>query len=140
MNALATGTTPVVVGGLMQKELRPPKYSAGGTSVHGPQYRPAALVTSDDSLVHGGVIAAGTRSGSWIPMNGTSVAGPRKARWIARQMETNRPSDRAAVEGFATNEELTLPDPRPSPERGGAGRLRLPHSLRQPRHRRIEAD
>jgi hypothetical protein len=140
MNALATGTTPLVVGGLVRKELRPPKYSAGGPSLHGPHFRPSALVTSDDSLVHGGVIAAGTRSGSWVAMNGTSVAGPRIARWIAGEMEENRSSSRAAVEEFATEEELSLPSPRPSPERGGAGRLRLPHTAQQPRHRRFEAD
>ncbi len=138
LNAMATGSTPLVVGGLMHKELRPPKYSAGGKDIDGSCFRPSALATCDDSLVHGGVIAAGTRSGSWVTMNGTSAAGPRLARWIAGRMEGNQASDRDAVEDFAKNEEQTLPSPRPTPERGGVGRLRLPHRDPQPRHQRLE--
>lgn len=138
MNAMATGRTPLVVGGLMHKELKPPKYSAAGRNISSSSFRPSALATCDDSLVHGGVIAAGTRSGSWVTMNGTSVAGPRLARWIAGEMEGYRDTDRVAVETFAGNEELTLPPPRPTRERGGAGRLRLPHSDIPPRYRRFE--
>jgi len=138
MNAMATGDTPLVVGGLMSKELRPSKYSAAGQNISVPTFRPSALVTCDDSLVHGGVIAAGTRSGSWVTMNGTSVAGPRLARWIARQMERGQAPDRVVVETFAGNVELTLPGPSSAPERGGAGRLPLARRDRQPRYRRLE--
>lgn len=140
MNALATGSTPIVVGGLLARELRPPKYSAGGPKPLGGAPRPSALVTSDDSRVHGGVIAAGTRSGSWVAMNGTSVAGPRIARWMAGELEHRRSANRNAVEALADREEISRPPPRPSPERGGAGRVRLAHGDEHPRHRRLETD
>lgn len=139
-NALATGATPIVVGGLLLKELKPAKYSAGGPNAWSPQPGPSALVTSDDSAVHAGVLAAGTRSGSCVALNGTSVAGPGIARWMASRLQGGQAANRSAVEAFAAAEELALPDPRPAPGRGGAGRIRLAPSGSHPRDRRIDAD
>jgi len=137
-NALATGTTPIVVGGLLRKELRPAKYSAGGPNAWSPQPGPSALVTSDDSAVHGGVLAAGTRSGSCVALNGTSVAGPGIARWMALRLQDGLPANRNAVELFAATEELALPQPRPAPARGGSGRIRFPPSGSHPRDCRFD--
>ena len=82
INAIATGQETVVVGGKLRKEKRRANYSA--------KRAPGAPATdnlrsevSDDSLVHRGVRAAGTRSGSVVLMNGTSVAAPQTARRIA---------------------------------------------------------
>ena len=41
------------------------------------------IVSTDDSLVHAGVLAAGSRSGSVVAMSGTSVAAPQYARALA---------------------------------------------------------
>ena len=135
INAIATGKQPIVIGGLIRKELRPAPYSAGGpiTMPAGaipPVHRdgPDALCTSDDSIVHGGVLAAGSRSGSLVAMNGTSVAAPLIARIVADSLATSGTGDRGFIHGLA--EPPSLPagsPPKPSKERGGAGRILLPH-------------
>jgi hypothetical protein len=132
-NAMATGVEPVVIGGLLRKEKRAAKYSAGGpiTPRGGvlPAHRrgPDALTVSDDSIVHAGVLAAGTRSGSVVAMNGTSVAAPTIAREVAKALSSAKSGDRAAVRALATSHELGLPPlTRPQPDRGGAGRIILP--------------
>ncbi|MBM6580720.1 hypothetical protein ILT44_11050 [Microvirga sp. BT689] len=132
INAIATGKETVVIGGLLRQELRPPYYSAGGPitppagapSAH--RRGPEALTISDDSLVHAGVLGAGTRSGSVVAMNGTSVSAPLITRWIAGELASGRAGNRKAVRKLAYNNEVLLPAPKPSPERGGAGRIILP--------------
>jgi hypothetical protein len=133
INAIATGRDTIVIGGLLRRELRPPAYSAGGpittpagaASPH--RCGPDALTVSDDSIVQSGVLAAGTRSGSVVAMNGTSVAAPLIARWIAGELADGRLGNREAVWKLADdNELLPLSGPKPSPERGGAGRAPLP--------------
>jgi hypothetical protein len=132
INAIATGKDTIVIGGLLRKELRPPDYSAGGpittpvgaASPH--RCGPDALTVSDDSTVRLGVLAAGTRSGSVIAMNGTSVAAPLITRWIAGELAAGRQGNRKAVWKLAHDKEAALLAPKPSPERGGAGRAPLP--------------
>ena len=75
-NAIATGATTTVIAGRLRKERRLASYSA----------RADQSEVSDDSLVHGGVLAAGTRSGSIVAMRGTSVAAPQRTRWLADQL------------------------------------------------------
>jgi hypothetical protein len=101
INAIATGSHTIVAGGSLRKENRVVKYSSGGsTSPTGgtgkvvnrqrdrklprPRRGPDALAWSDESRVHQGILAAGTRSGSVVVMNGTSVAAPQIARQIAK--------------------------------------------------------
>jgi hypothetical protein len=133
INAIATGRETIVIGGLLRRELRPPAYSAGGpitTPAGAPSPHrcgPDALTVSDDSIVQSGVLAAGTRSGSVVAMNGTSVAAPLITRWIAGELADGRLGNREAVGKLADDGELLpLPGPKPSPERGGAGRAPLP--------------
>lgn len=83
MNAIATGCEPVVVGGYLAKENRRASYSAGGPTGSSCRSGPDAFAVADRSLVSTGVLAAGTRSGSVVAMNGTSVAAPKVARLIA---------------------------------------------------------
>jgi hypothetical protein len=107
MNALATGVSTIVVGGLLHKEQRLAKYSAGGPIElklgeklphrHGPD----AVAVSDDTAVRAGTLAAGTRSGSIAAMNGTSVAAPLITRWIAGEFAAGQVGDRAAVRAQA---------------------------------------
>jgi hypothetical protein len=134
LNSIATGRAPIVTGGFQRRERKPAPYSAAGpiTPQLGapPPHRagPDAMTVSDDSRVHSGVLAAGSRSGSVVAMNGTSVAAPQLARWIADERSQGRSGDRTAVAARAAADEAGSPPqpPKPRAERGGAGRIRLP--------------
>ncbi len=141
INAIATGGQTIVIGGFLRRELVAAKYSAGGpitvpasaTVAH--REGPDALAVSEDSTVHRGVLAAGSRSGSVSAMGGTSVAVPRIARWIADRMALGNPAlpgDRGAVQTFASGQEAgatdrppIVPPPPPNHPRYGAGRIEL---------------
>jgi hypothetical protein len=137
LNSLATGRDTVVVGGYVSESRVPCKYSAAGPvttprGARGPtRVGPDALIVSDDSQPHGGVLAAASRSGSVVAMNGTSVAAPQIARWLAEQ-RANAVTTRGVdlVQTKARNDEQAnvpvLGPPRPPPERGGSGRVVLP--------------
>src|SRR5262245_6432086 len=107
MNALATGESTIVLGGLLGKEQRLAKYTAGGpielkTGEKSPhRHGPDAVAVSDDTAVRAGTLAAGTRSGSIVAMNGTSVAAPLITRWIAVEFAAGRAGDRRAVRALA---------------------------------------
>jgi hypothetical protein len=142
LSAIATGRNPVVLGGLLRKEMRAVKYSAGGpiTTPQGAPpdpFRPDAVTVSDDSSVHRGVLAAGSRSGSVVAMVGTSVAAPQITRWIADRLAQGMPADRQIVQNLAWWQELAaaasilpprppLTPPPPNNPRYGAGRIELP--------------
>jgi subtilisin family serine protease len=135
INAIATGHETVTIGGFLRRELRAAPYSAGGPVTQPvlppplDRIGPDAVAPSDDSLAHDGVLAAGSRSGSVVAMNGTSVAAPQVARLIADELSAGRPGDRAAVQALAAASDATLPPlppPPPPNERYGAGRLLLP--------------
>jgi hypothetical protein len=135
LNALATGHESVVIGGYVRSTRKAAKYSASGPTTKSlstskpPRPGPDALAPSDDSPAHPGVLGAGARSGGAVAMNGTSVAVPLVARWLADQRAsgiTTRARDLVAARANADEQALADPQNRPSPERGGAGRLRLP--------------
>lgn len=130
LNAMATGTEPIVIGGFRRSDRVAASYSASGRKLHPPgpasssDIAPQAMTPSEDAPSHRGVLAAGTRSSSCSPMNGTSVAAPRAARLLAERMVSGLPSDRAAVFNLAA---LTDPGPpKPPPERTGGGRIPSP--------------
>ena len=106
LSGIATGRHTLVVGGY-RRQFREPDmpapYSSMGPVSGGPRTRkaPTLLAPSDDSLSCRGLLAAGTRSGSVVAMNGTSVAAPVFARWLVRQ-----------VRGGAT---VPIPNPLPGP-------------------------
>jgi hypothetical protein len=85
INAIATGTQTIVIGGWIRRDRRLANYTAAGTAgVPLPtRAAPSYIVSTDDSLVHAGVLAAGSRSGSVVAMSGTSVAAPQYARALA---------------------------------------------------------
>jgi hypothetical protein len=61
-------------------------------------------------------------------MNGTSVAAPQIARWLAdkrAQGISTRARDLVAAQAIADEQVLADPLNRPSAERGGSGRIRL---------------
>jgi hypothetical protein len=136
LNSLATGRDTVVVGGYVRAVRVSASYSAAGpvtksqSTTHPPRPGPDAMVATDESRAHGGVLAAGARSGSTVAMNGTSVAAPQIARWLAEQ-RANGVHTRGCdlVQNRAKSDEQLLyspQDPPPPPERGGAGRIDLP--------------
>jgi hypothetical protein len=113
INSMATGDTAIVIGGYLGKERRPANYSAAGAR-RPPPRRPDAMAVSEDSFVHAGVLAAGSRSGSVVAFGGTSVAAPQVARRVADLLAAGQAGDRAEVQALAT---IVLPQP----ERSGAG-------------------
>lgn len=91
LSGIATGESTVVIGGYRrgdrESDLHPAPYTSAGPH-HSPNRggrSPDWLEVSDDSIACRGALAAGTRSGSWAPMNGTSAAAPQAARWIATE-------------------------------------------------------
>ncbi|MGJ8625853.1 MAG: S8 family serine peptidase [Sulfitobacter sp.] len=90
ISGFACGQSPVVVASMTKKTGQPSSYSASGPVTNTPnspvdpsRTTPDTAAKGDDSLVLGGVISAGTSSGSFVRMNGTSVAAPRLARFAA---------------------------------------------------------
>jgi hypothetical protein len=133
INAIGTGQQAVVVGGYRRRDLTAADYSAGGpitvacNSEPDKRCKPDALVVSDDSRVHTGLLAAGTRGGSVVALNGTSMACARLTRWCVEQLAAGVFPDRAAVETLAKAGEAGLPSDKPElpPDRGGCGRVVL---------------
>jgi hypothetical protein len=117
INAIATGASPIVMGGFLRKEKQPAEYSSAGPISPARGVAAAnsdgvtAMMASEDSQVHGGVLGSGSMSGSVLAMDGTSVAAPRTARWVAGELAAGRPGDRAAVQGLATAS-TTIPSTR----------------------------
>jgi hypothetical protein len=93
LSGIATGTSTYVIGGVVRSTQMPARYSSMGPVSGGPRTMnaPNLLAPSDESPVRRGVLAAGTRSGSTVAMNGTSVAAPQAARWLAAQIAAGVP-------------------------------------------------
>ena len=83
---------------------------------------PDAMAVSEDSRVHRGVLAAGSRSGSVVAMSGTSVAAPQIARIIADDLAGAGLGDHAWVQSQGEKGMPASPG-KPPDERGGAGRI-----------------
>jgi hypothetical protein len=134
INSIATGQKAIVMGGYLNKEKLPAKYSAAGartgmpvlpspppvplpnpTFLTTPRWADAMAV-SEDSRVHTGVLAAGSHSGSIVALGGTSVAAPQVARWVADNLAGAGAGDRLAVQILASTG-----IPLPQPERSGEG-------------------
>ena len=101
INAIATGRNTITVGAARGDNNRPSSYSAGGPLHHTNMGTPTIdradrrrgvdlLAIADDSAIHGGIIAAGTYSGSSAVLNGTSVAAPQVARMVADDLALGR--------------------------------------------------
>lgn len=128
VNALATGLHTVVVGGFRLSDRRASEYSGAGrvpTSGVVPSIRsPDVSAVADDSPALSNVLAAGTRSGSVIAMNGTSVAAPQATRLISELMIGQLACDRADVQSIARAGDTKAPGPgSPLATRIGAGRI-----------------
>jgi hypothetical protein len=155
INSIATGCRPVVMGALLRKEMIVAKYSSGGPvlarcdEATADAYRPDAITVGEDSKVHRGILAAGSRSGSVVAMGGTSVTAPQITRWIADQLAQRFTGNRGDLHRYAAAQE---PYPAPAPStphlpdpRYGAGRIVLAGGVRSildtiaPRPRFVES-
>ncbi|HEX4894332.1 MAG TPA: S8 family serine peptidase, partial [Hyphomicrobiaceae bacterium] len=127
LNAIATGDDPriIVMGGYVLSTGRAADYSSSGPT-SGTRTGPDALAMSDRTPVLGGVLAAGTRSGSRVAMNGTSVAVPSVTRMIARELAAGRAGDRTFVQNAAEPPQAVPPPPPTAAERYGAGLIPPP--------------
>lgn len=100
-NSLANGALTIVVGGCLAREdaLVLSRYSAAGLPFPsaGRQRHPARqrwpdlVAEADESELLPGIRAAGTRSGTTVRMNGTSVAAPQAARNALKAACEGRP-------------------------------------------------
>ena len=135
LNAIATGTEPLVIGGFRRKETTLADYSASGTQKPDPTLSPPyrnldAAAVSDDSVVFRGVLAAGSRSGAVIAASGTSVAAPQVSRWVAVQLAGGAQGDRGDLQHKAQQDDAKMPKlPEASKHRSGAGRVSLPQTF-----------
>ena len=86
------------------------------------------MIVTDDSSIHLGIMAAGTRSRSIVTPDGTSVAAPQITREFADRLAAGaKQSGRAIVKALAIEQERQRPPvpPPPSAARGGWGRIVL---------------
>jgi hypothetical protein len=138
LNAMASGKRPVVIAGFRRSSRTSASYSAGGPLLHlagggpGDPDGPDAMLPSDDSPSHPGVLGAGTRSGACFAMNGTSVAAPLATQLIVERLASNKSSHRQAIFAAALAGDPAQPG-KPLSKRGGGGRI-ANGSTRRPRY------
>lgn len=130
INAVATGSHAIVVGAFLRSDRKTSEYSgAGGQAMPGASATirsPDLSAVADDTSVLRNLLAAGTRSGSVVAMNGTSVAAPQATRLISRLMVAQQACDRPDIQAIARAEDPTTPGQKaPLDTRVGAGRIEM---------------
>ncbi len=129
LSGFATGDKPIVLGGYVRSTGRMAVYSATGPSsplrdeLDPVREGPDAAAPSDDSPVQRGVLSSGSRCGSYLAMNGTSVAAPQAARWVADRLGKGQKGDRQAVHDAGASGNSGFPGDPPSSPRAGGGRM-----------------
>jgi hypothetical protein len=123
LSAIATGVEPIVVGGACRVSRFGPgarfvaaRYSGAGPVEGlraGPD--PDVVAPTEDGVTLHGVLGVGSRSGSVVPTNGTSVAAPQVARLAWRILLRRELLTRARIQSEAA------PMPGVSIDRAGAG-------------------
>ncbi|RVU35762.1 hypothetical protein EOI86_10855 [Hwanghaeella grinnelliae] len=150
ISGIATGQETIVVGGYVRKELKAARYSAGGPIVR--QARrptphrtgPDTMAPCEESLALFGILAAGTRSGSVVALNGTSVAAPQVTRIVAGLLADGEMSGRDGILRCAGVEETDIHHHEthharvrtPSKKRKGRGRVKFRVNRPSQEHRR----
>ena len=123
------GTRPVVVGGYVALDGEPALYSSAGPTDNPARTGPDLVAVSDEGYARPGILASGTYSGSWVRLNGTSVAAPQVTRALADKIAIGEGYLQVVAmaemaEAMAAG--TTSPDQRPGPGRIGAGRMKKP--------------
>lgn len=99
MSGFAYGQTPIVVAAFNEQSALISDYSAAGpvTKTPEPDYAarsgPDVSAKGDDSNIRRGTICAGSRSGSFTRVSGTSIAAPRVARLATRDIYAHQSVD-----------------------------------------------
>lgn len=83
LNSFATGDEGLVIGGFVRSTGALDPFSSGGPTDNANRQRPDAVAVTEESPLALGVMGAGSCCGSMVAMNGTSVAAPQVARWLA---------------------------------------------------------
>jgi hypothetical protein len=123
LNAIATGEHPIVVGAARADKRRPSTYtSAGPASPKAGAAQPVrdgpdVAAIADDGAVHGGRLAAATRSAGAAALSGSSVAAPVVSRAVAQLMSRGIDVERSTLVGRVEKSGA------PEPGREGAGIL-----------------
>lgn len=132
LSGYACGVSPLVIGALTQSNGLLSDYSAAGPITpardhsDANRYGPDATARGDDSPVLRGVLSAGSRSGTLVRQNGTSVSAPRVARFTADGLERGAHADRAWIWSQAEQQDHRFPGHKPRKTRTGGGRLDIP--------------
>jgi hypothetical protein len=129
-SSIANGRRTIVVGACQaDKEITCSRYSSSGPSRGKRAHWPDLVAQSDVSRALFGVTAAGTRGGTLVRMNGTSVAAPQVARvLIDAFLPYKKPPSGSSVPTrpkYSLEEKIRPRDGQvDTPERMGRGRLR----------------
>lgn len=100
VNSIATGEYVEVIGGYRRSDGAAARYSSSGprlSRIASNKLAPDALLPCDDSVCCHGVLSAGSRSGSTVAMDGTSVAAPQATRWHAGEMSKGQQANTLAT-------------------------------------------
>ncbi len=135
LNGIASGAEALTAGGYRRRDGGVADYSSGGpntplSSDPPPRRKPDALLPSDGSRVHWGVLAAGARSGARLALDGTSVASPQLARHVAELLAGG--SDARRQGGGRPRQGLADPGPGGRAVRRAAGVRRGPAQRPRP--------
>jgi hypothetical protein len=138
LNGMAVNRTALVIGGHQGEGRRAAEYSGGGALRQVGDGAPMpigrqvdASAPSERSFLDEGVLAAGTRSGITVQMQGTSVAAPQAARWLALALLRQGMGDTAESESdpylalLGADPAASLPGPASAADRLRLGKLRL---------------
>lgn len=129
ISGFACGEFPAVVAGYVESLNELADYSAAGPvttafNAAGPtRTGPDAAAVSDDTPVLQGILSAGSHCGSLVPLNGTSVAAPQVARWMADRLGQGQTATKGDVSVQAAFDDRP-PPPRPDVTRVGGGRMK----------------
>jgi len=129
ISGFACGEFPAVLAGYVESLNELADYSAAGPvttamTAKGPtRTGPDAAAVSDDTPVLRGILSAGSRSGSLVSLNGTSVAAPQVARWMADRLAQGQSATRSDVSAQAAFDDHPPPS-RPDIDRTGGGRMK----------------
>nr|WP_319386233.1 S8 family serine peptidase [uncultured Roseibium sp.] len=122
LNGMATGATTLVVSGAVPRvgalpgsaEIDASVFSSAGKSGVGDAVgRVDCAAPADRSIISPGIVAAGTRSGSYASVQGTSVAAPLVARRLSEAFATHSDADIKNAEAdnyLPILKKLELPD------------------------------
>ncbi|WP_299144251.1 S8 family serine peptidase [uncultured Tateyamaria sp.] len=131
LSGFAGGEAPIVVAAYTERDAQVSLYSGSGPLARRDvppvptRDGPDLAAKGDDSYALRGVISAGSRSGSWVRLSGTSVAAPRVARAASDGICDAAGGGRDWSAHAAAQSPFPLADTT-TPERAGVGGIDIP--------------